>query len=408
MKLFYKLAWRNIFRNKKRTIITALAIGIGIAALIYTDAVMLGMQKNMIESLTSTYLGEAQIHRKGYTETQELEMTIKNPSRVIENLKKEGKVKYFSKRTKSQGTISSPSTMKPILINGIEPKKEKEITKLDDAIIRGEFLNPSSKRDIIIGKEMAENLEVTTGDRVVITLSEANTNEISQMMFRVSGIFDLATDDIEKGMVFVNLSVAQTMLNLDDRLHEIAIKYTDIQYSREKNNEFLSKYTKNGNIAENWPTLVPQMQMVIDMQSFSLSIVGLIIFGVVVFGIFNTLFMAIYERIFEFGVLRAIGTKAKDLIYLIIFEAASLGFVASIVGIILGYLISVISIEVGIDYSGIELAGAAFSGKLYPVLELRQFIIHPLLIWFFTILVSIYPAVYAGKLNIADSLRKSL
>ncbi len=408
MKLFFKLAWRNIFRNKKRTIITALAIGIGIAALIYTDAIMLGMQKNMIESLTSTYMGEAQIHRKNYTETQKLEMTIKNPSRVIKDLKNEKIVKNFSRRVKSRGTISSPSTMKPILINGVEPQKEKKFTKLDDAIIDGEFLNPESKRDIIIGKELAQNLEVEVHDRIVLTLSEAETKEISQMMFRVGGIFDLATNDIEKGMVFVNLDIAQEMLNLENNIHEIAIKYTDIKYSMDKKTEFLSRFSKNGNIAENWPTLVPQMQMVIDMQNFSLSIVGFIIFGVVVFGIFNTLFMAIYERIFEFGVLRAIGTKAKDLMYLIVFLSASMGFVASIVGVILGYLISIYTSKVGIDYSGIELAGAAFSGKLYPVLELRQFIMHPLLIWFFTILVSIYPAVHAGKLNIADSLRKSL
>ncbi|TYB91363.1 MAG: ABC transporter permease [Kosmotoga sp.] len=408
MKLFFKLAWRNIFRNKKRTIITALAIGIGIAALIYTDAIMLGMQKNMIESLTSTYLGEAQIHGRGYKETQELEKTVNNMKDVIDNLKSEKKVKSFTKRVKSQGTISSPVTMKPVMINGIEPEKEKGITKLDDAVINGQFLDSKSRRDILIGKKMAENLEVSIGDRIVITLSEAETGEISQMMFRISGIFDLATDDIEKGMVFINLDVAQNILNLENRIHEIAIKYTDINFSKEKNSNFLSRYSTNGNEADNWPTLVPQMQMVIDMQSFSLSIVGIIIFGVVVFGIFNTLFMAIYERIFEFGVLKAIGTKSKNLVFLIIFEAASLGFVASVIGIVLGYLLTIYTSSVGIDYSGIELAGAAFTGKLYPVIELRQFVQHPLLIWIFTILISIYPAVHAGKLNIADSLRKSL
>ncbi len=408
MGLYFRLAWRNIFRNKRRTIITAIAIGIGIASLIFTDAIMIGMQDNMIKSLTSTYMGEAQIHNKDYRETQELEKTINNPDQLTKKLKNEKIVKAFSKRVKSQGTISSPVTMKPVMINGIDPQKEKIISLIDDSIIKGKFLNRNNKRGVLIGKEMAENLEVGIGDRIVITLSEAETGELSQMMLKVTGIFDLLMDEMEKGMIFINIDVAQELLNLKNKIHEIAIVYQDLKYSRNKTTEFTEKYSDTNNETANWPTLAPQLQMVIGMQDFSLSIVGIIIFGIVVFGIFNTLFMAIYERIFEFGVLRAIGTKAGDLRKLIIYEAAFLGLISSIIGIIFGYLLSLYVQHVGIDYSGIELAGAAFSGKLYPVMEIRQFIVHPLLIFIFTILVSIYPSIHAGKINIADALRKSL
>ena len=408
MGLYLRLAWRNIFRNKRRTIITAIAIGIGIASLIFTDAIMIGMQDNMIKSLTSTYMGEAQIHNKDYRETQELEKTINNPDQLTKKLKNEKIVKAFSKRVKSQGTISSPVTMKPVMINGIDPQKEKIISLIDDSIIKGKFLNRNNKRGVLIGKEMAENLEVGIGDRIVITLSEAETGELSQMMLKVTGIFDLLMDEMEKGMIFINIDVAQELLNLKNKIHEIAIVYQDLKYSRNKTTEFTEKYSDTNNETANWPTLAPQLQMVIGMQDFSLSIVGIIIFGIVVFGIFNTLFMAIYERIFEFGVLRAIGTKAGDLRKLIIYEAAFLGLISSIIGIIFGYLLSLYVQHVGIDYSGIELAGAAFSGKLYPVMEIRQFIVHPLLIFIFTILVSIYPSIHAGKINIADALRKSL
>jgi len=408
MGLYFRLAWRNIFRNKRRTIITAIAIGIGIASLIFTDAIMIGMQDNMIKSLTSTYMGEAQIHNKDYRETQELEKTINNPDQLTKKLKNEKIVKAFSKRVKSQGTISSPVTMKPVMINGIDPQKEKIISLIDDSIIKGKFLNRNNKRGVLIGKEMAENLEVGIGDRIVITLSEAETGELSQMMLKVTGIFDLLMDEMEKGMIFINIDVAQKLLNLKKKIHEIAIVYQDLKYSRNKTTKFTEKYSNGNNETANWPTLAPQLQMVIGMQDFSLSIVGIIIFGIVVFGIFNTLFMAIYERIFEFGVLRAIGTKAGDLRKLIIYEAAFLGLISSIIGIIFGYLLSLYVQCVGIDYSGIELAGAAFSGKLYPVMEIRQFIVHPLLIFIFTILVSIYPSIHAGKINIADALRKSL
>ncbi|HMA69641.1 MAG TPA: ABC transporter permease, partial [Candidatus Mcinerneyibacterium sp.] len=196
MGLYFRLAWRNIFRNKRRTIITAIAIGIGIASLIFTDAIMIGMQDNMIKSLTSTYMGEAQIHNKDYRETQELEKTINNPDQLTKKLKNEKIVKAFSKRVKSQGTISSPVTMKPVMINGIDPQKEKIISLIDDSIIKGKFLNRNNKRGVLIGKEMAENLEVGIGDRIVITLSEAETGELSQMMLKVTGIFDLLMDEM--------------------------------------------------------------------------------------------------------------------------------------------------------------------------------------------------------------------
>ena len=136
-------------------------------------------------------------------------------------------------------------------------------------------------------------------------------------------------------------------------------------------------------------------------------IVGVILFGVVSLGIINTLFMSLYERMFEFGVLRALGTRPFSMGRLIVFEAGGLAVISIVLGLIIGFFVTYLVAQIGIDYIGIEYEGVTFTELLYPVLELRQFIIYPVLVFFFTMLVGLYPAFYAGRLNPVDAMRRS-
>ena len=153
---------------------------------------------------------------------------------------------------------------------------------------------------------------------------------------------------------------------------------------------------------------VTQMRMVLGMKSISMSVMGLIIFGIVIFGIMNTLFMSIYERMFEFGVMRAVGTSKGSMRKLILLEAFSLSVISAVIGMILGLLITYAVSRTGIDYKGIEMAGGTMTELLYPILSVRQFVFYPLSIIVFTVIAGIYPAVAASKMTIAGAMRKSL
>lgn len=408
IRTYIKLAWRNIFRNKRRSFIAGTAIGIGLASLIFVDALIIGMERNMIHSATSSFLGEGQIHGEGFHKTQEVEKTINRLDWVVSNLNQETIVKHFTLRVMSFAMISSASNMSAISLVGVVPSTERQLSQIDEALREGSYFEEGSGRNIIIGSKLAEILEVGLDDRIVITVAQAETGDLSQEMFRVSGIYHFNVRDMDQGMAFVRLEKAQQMLGIGDDVHEIAINFTDPRFGQDENLPFWKKYSQYGNNAEGFTDILPQLKGALEISTFSTYIVGLILFGVVALGTINTLFMSLHERMFEFGVLRAVGTRPFGIARLIIFEAGALAVLSIGIGIILGFLITYITSKVGIDYTGIEFAGITFRELLYPVLKLKQFIFYPFWVFVFTEIAGIYPAVYAARIVPADAMRKSL
>ena len=407
MQLYLKLAWRNLFRNKRRTFIAGAAIGIGLAALIYVDALIIGMERNMIRSATGSFLGEGQIHRAGFRETFEVEKTIANLDEVAARLEKDTIVAHFTLRTLSFAMINSPANMSAVSMVGIEPATEKYLSQVDEALIEGAYFDDDDERDILIGSKLAELLEVELGDRVVLTAAEAHTGDLAQEMFRISGIYHFNVSEMDKAMAFVRLDKARDMLNLEGAAHEIAILFTDTKHGRTKSLPFWDSYSTGGNEALGWAELLPELEAAFELSSFSTWIVGLILFVVVAVGIVNTLFMSLYERMFEFGVMRAVGTRPLALARLILFEAASLGVVSIVLGVVLGFIVTYISAQIGIDYTGIEYAGMTFRELLYPVMQLEQYIYFPLWVFVITTLIGLYPALYAARMNPVKAMRRS-
>jgi ABC-type lipoprotein release transport system permease subunit len=406
--LYLKLAIRNIFRNKRRTLIAGSAIGIGLAALIFTDALIIGMEKNMIASATESFLGEGQIHRKNFRESFEIEKTIENKSELIQKLQEEKIVSRFTQRTLSFAMITSPANLASVTMVGIYPETEQYLSQIDEAIVTGSYFSGESERNIIIGTKLAEILEVELGSRVVLTVAQAHSGNLTQEMFQISGIYHFNIKEMDQAMAFVRLSKAQEMLGLGDRIHEIALRFTQSSYARDQNLYFWARYTRGENEAVSWTMLLPELEAAFDLSQFGTYIVGLILFGVVALGIVNTLFMSMHERMFEFGVMRAVGTSPFRMAQLILLEAGALAVISIILGLIMGYVITWIFMNTGIDYTGIEFSGVTFRKLLYPVLKIEQFITYPLAVFFFTVLVGLVPALSAAKLSPAQAMRRSL
>jgi ABC-type lipoprotein release transport system permease subunit len=364
------------------------------------------MKDSMMRSATASFLGEAQIHRKNYRETQEVEKTIHNLPQILLALKKDNNVEAYTKRVQSMGMITSPANVSSVVCIGVNPETEKRISQIDDALQKGHYFEGENSRDILIGSELADILEVSLEDRVVLTVSQAQTADLSQEMFRISGIYHFNIDEMDKGMAFIRLDKAQEMLNLQNEVHEIALTFKNFSFSLNENYSFWEEYSDNQNEAVSWVKIVPQIKAVLDLSNFSIYIVAFILAGVVAFGIINTLFMSLYERMFEFGVIRAVGTRPSNVRKLIIFEAGALACLSIAIGLILGFILTFIFTKIGIDYRGIEFAGATFRELLYPVLEIRQFYLYPVWVFVFTLLVGLYPAVVAGRMSISGALRR--
>ena len=405
--ILVKLAWRNIFRNKRRTFIAATAIGIGLTALIFIDAFMIGMEETMIRTATASFLGDAQIHREGFRDVQEVSLTVQALDSVTESLAKEESVAHFTQRTLASSMITSPANVSAINLVGIHPPTEKFLSLIDDAITEGVYFEGDNSRDIVIGAKLAEILEIELGDRVVVTVAQAGTGELSQEMFRISGIYHFADEVMNSGMAFVRIEKAQEMLAIGEDVHEIAIKFTSIAYSQDTALPFWDTYSQHGNEALSWTELMSQLTVVLEMTKHSKYIMGVILFGVVVFGIINTLFMSLYERMFEFGVLRAVGTRPFGMARVVLFEAGALAIVSIGLGAILGFVLTAVLAHVGIDYTGIEMMGVTMQEFIYPVLEVQQFIIYPIWVFIFTLIAGLYPARHVAKMAPVDAMRRS-
>ncbi len=408
MRLMLRLAWRNVLRNKRRTFIAGIALGVGLAALIFGDGLVVGMKAAMIRQLTESFMGEGQIHARGYRENNEVETTVRQLSAVTEKLRQDLRVASFSPRVLSLAMIASTANNRSIQLVGINPGEEKPMSQIDDAIVEGSYFDGQSVYDIVLGAQLAADLEVGVGSRIVVTVAEAHSGDLSQELFRVSGIYRFGSREMDAAAAFIRINKAQTMLAVGEDVHQIALKFTDPSIAQNSDHPIWAEYSRNGNEALGWPQLMPQMAATFKLTDLSMYIMGLILFGVVAFGIINTLFMSIYERIFELGVMRAVGTRSFRIGEMVVLEAGYLAIIGIGMGMFLGLIVTGIFSRIGIDYRGIEFVGLTFQNLIYPNLRSYQFIFYPFWLLALTMMTGLYPAFYAARIAPAEAMKRSL
>jgi len=403
---FIKLGWRNILRNKKRMALAGLAITIGMASLIILNALVAGMNNNMIINATNTYLGHGQIHAKGFKETFESKNTINELPQVLANLKAEKSIESITLRTQSFAMLSSAFNVESVFLFGIDPKTEIDISQTKDLIIKGEFLSNNKQNEIIIGKKLSEILDVEPGDRIVLTVARAASGELSQDLFRVGGIFLFNIRELDSGIAFININKSQELLNIGKNVHEIALKFHKLSTIEDPIIDFWSRYSENDNKALSWKELLPGIDAAMKMSSFFSLFIGMVLLAVVAVVVMNTLFMSLYERMYEFGVLRAIGTRPLSMALMILSEAGVLAVISIIFGLILGIAISYLTSVTGIDYVGLEMGNVTFREPIRPVLIMGHLTLFPVYVFIFTMVAAIVPAIHAAKLTPAETMKK--
>jgi ABC-type lipoprotein release transport system permease subunit len=400
-----KMGWRNVLRNRRRTLITGLAIGIGLACMIFMDALILGWSEQIVLSATDNWLGDAQVHREGFRTTGDIELTIARPDSIGAMLSGSPDVTAWAGRVQTPATIQSAYQFRSVVLRGVDPATERNVSMLEAAVDTGDYFAGDST-DLIVGRKLARDLDAELGDIVVVTVATADSG-LAQNMFRISGICAFGSDELDRYSAFVRIGAARGMLGIGDGTHEIAVRLDDYRLGMNDSLPIWREWSSFGNEALGWPDLMPSLKALLGMTDLSKALFALILFGIVVFIIVNTLFMSIYERIFEFGVIRAIGTRASSVGLMVIFESASLGFISIMIGSVIGFLVCWLFSVVGIDFTGVEISGVLMTRPTYTVLRLYQYIVYPPGMLIFTVIAGIYPAVHASRLVPAEAMRKS-
>ena len=406
--LTLKLAIRNLLRNTRRTILTVMLIGFSLTALILADALTLGMLDILVNSVTKNVVGEAQIHKPGFRQNLDVDLYLSETEKIRDSLDRDPTIAAYSERVISGGMMSSSYNVATGLMYGINADAEGQVTQLPDAIVEGTYLT-GTQGEILIGNELADLLEITLGDRLVITLSEANSGELAQALFRVSGIFHFGIEGVDTGLVFANLRQARSVIGLSDQQsHEFALRFTDPSLATMPGTQVYRQLNTDNIETLNWLELNKPIASIIEMSGLSSVIIGSILFILAGLGVINSMFMSIYERLYEFGVVKALGARPARLAALILLEALLIALISCLAGMTLGYLLGSYAAENGVPMGEFQVSGIAIDNRVLLRLELYQFVQYPLFVICLTVVAALYPARFAARIVPTEALQRSL
>ena len=405
--LSLKLAWRNLFRNTRRTVLTCVLISSSLVSLILVDGIVLGMVEVMVGGITQTLSGEAQVNRKGFRDNLESDFYLVDPTSLLAKLAEDDSVAGYAPRVIVGAMVASTYNTTGGLVYGVDATSELAVSRIRDAVYTGEYLS-GKDREILLGRPMAELLEVDPGDRIVITAAAVETNEIAQELFRVSGLFEFGPAELDENIVFVNLHQAQEILGMAHNIHQIAIRFNNPEDAKQADSPLFQALNQGDVEALGWLELQPSLGAMIEMTNYSTAIVAVILFLLASLGVINSMFMSIYERIYEFGVARAIGTSPARIIQLVMFEALLLALISCAVGLVIGYLGSAYFEAHGVPVGRIEMSNILIDGNLRTKLEPYQFITFPIYVTALTVAAAIYPAIFASRIAPTRALQRAL
>lgn len=408
LQLTIRLAFRNIFRNTRRTGLMVLLVASGLTAMIFTDGLMLGMSELMVRKITGTWMGDAQVHQPGFREGMDAAIYIKDPDAAEAILAKDPAIKAWSTRTIAGGMVASSNNVAPSAIFGVDPTREGKVSRLKEAVVEGEFLEPGDMNGIMIGHKMAELLEVRLGDRIVTTMSEAETGELSQLLFRVSGILNFNDRMMDKEMAFVSLKAGQTMSGIGSGVHEIVIAFNPVPQGEPGPVHLTQAFAGLGLEYLDWQGLMPELSGILKMTDYSSLIIGGVLFILVSLGLINSMFMSIYERHYEFGVMLGVGTRRRALFALICWEGSLLGIFGALFGVFFGMIVNYWMSQNGISFGEVEMSGISLNEPMKAIIRPLQFTVLPLFVIALSALACIIPAIHGARLVPAIALRRAL
>jgi putative ABC transport system permease protein len=403
--MILKIAWKNVWRSKGRSMVVMGSIVVGIWALIFGTGFMNGFMESYMADVINHDVSNVQVHHPEFKRDFDIKMYIPNGDEKAAEVLKWQEVKSTTTRVIVNGMIASSRKGSGVQIRGIDVEKEASVTRLDSLVKEGAYFEGIKRNPIVIGEKLASELKVKLRSKVVLTFNDAE-GELTAVAFRVAGIIKSSSVKINELYVFVRKEDLSRNLAIGSNIHEIAIVSED----RADDEALAAKYNAlfAEDKAESWREIAPELALMQEMYSKSLYILLIIIMLALVFGIVNTMLMAVLERMRELGMLMAIGMNKVRVFLMVVIETIYLSTVGAPIGLLLGWLTIRYFRDVGVDLSsyseGLESFG--YSSVLYPYVESNSYFIVTVGVIITAIIGALYPAWKAVKLNPVEALHK--
>lgn len=402
--IFIKLAWRNIWRNKKRSIIVLISIIIGLVAIIFFEALSVGLTNQMVDNQIGIHTAHIQIHKYGFNDQKLIQNYLPHSDHLFSDLQALKEIKHMSRRIISYGLITTAENSSGILIVGIIPEEEKKVTNVSQYLIEGNYFL-TSKKEIIISKRLAKSLALSINDKVVL-LATRTDGRVGSELFRIVGIYQTPISTFDRSTVYISLPDAQEMLGMGRNISEIAIISSSFNEVLKTKVVLAQKLGTEYEVLS-YHDLIPSLVMQQEMTGSWMLIIYVIIGLAMIFGIINTFLMSVFERIKEFGVLKAIGMHEHRMFLMIIYEALLLGVLGAVIGSILGLSLVAYLAKVGLNFAVFSegLSAWGIAAIIYPKINYIGVIKASFVIIFISMLASMYPAFKAIRLKPVEAIR---
>ena len=418
--MIFKIAWRNVWRSKTRSIVVILSVAFGVWALSFVLSFSNGITYTYVNNAIRDQWSHLQLHNPKFPEDKNSKFYLENASKTVDAIRQMPEVEAVTSRAIATGMVSSARTARGVQIMGINPESEKQVTHFEKNIVEGEYFGEGKKNDILISQRTAEKLNVKLRSRIVLTFQNMD-GDITSAAFRVAGLFNTGNMMTDEAQVFVrdvdlkrNLipppagedSLATLPVENQDIAHEIAVFLKDNKQVTIVKERLVA--TNPTALVQDYWELSPDIELYETQIDTSNSIIITIFMLALIFGIINTMLMAVLERYKELGMLMAIGMNKGKVFSMIVLETLMLGLVAAPLGLGLGLLTVYLLQDTGIDLSnfarGLERFG--IDTTIFPQYDLKLYVMIAAAVFITTLLASLYPARKAVKLRPVEALHK--
>ena len=407
MNIVFRLAWRNLWRQPRRTWLTMGAMVFSNILLIFMMSFQFGMYGLMIENTLKVFTGHVQVQASGYNDDKKMRQTIPAIIPLADSIRMGLGLDTVAARAQAFALASSDDRSYGIAIYGVEPAHEVNVSNIPGLISSGRYLEEGSGAEIVIGDVLARNLRVELGDEITL-LGTGVDGSFAAAVVDVVGIFSSGAKDIDRNIAEIPLEQFQDIFFMEGAGHLISIVGTDIDAIDQLQLE-VSRFLPKGEglVIHDWNVLQPGLKQAIQADMGSSFFMYFILVVLVSFSVLNTQLMSVLERTREFGIVMSLGLKPGRLGRLVVLETAMMGLLGTLLGMLVGALLTTWVGSVGFTIPGMDEMAAQFNlpARMYPQVSMLSLFAGPLIVFLFTMLASIYPAVRLRWLHPVEAMR---
>ena len=406
MAMDMTMAWRNVWRNPRRTWLTVSAIGFACTLLIFMLSFQFGSYGTMINASIKINTGHLQIQAETYFEKQAMRLVLPKPKAVMRAVSEIKSVEAVTARANAFSLVSSDNRTYGAMVIGVDPENEARVSTLESLVREGRFLTRAADMEnpALIGRLMAKNLRTGVGDELVL-LGQGRDGSVAAAIFKVCGIYESGMDEFDRQSLHIPLDIFQSVYSMRGAVHEIVVNVSGLDRVAQVKSRIAAKLKQMPEggklVVLDWDELMPGLTQAIRIDLTIGIIFWFLLVLVVAFSILNTFLMAVMERSREFGVMMAIGTSPWRLVKIMLYESGAMTLVGVLLGLFLGCAVTLLFEARGIDLSGASeiLSQYGISGRIHPRLSLLTALAGPILVFAVTFAVSLYPAFKIKRLK---------